>query len=207
MSELDIKINETSNNVLCYFPRAKSNYEMVNTNYEDLRKILYFGCMYYPNLLANLEDITIFNKLKDELNLNNDISTITKWSKHFKIENPETSQTFTKIVNLLGKYFNVDILQTRINYYTYESYKPFHHDSHAYTDGQKEDITIGCSFGSSRTLVFKKDDIYFNFPQNNGDVFCFDHITNKLFMHGIQKLKNNDVNNERISIVIWGKKI
>jgi hypothetical protein len=59
------------------------------------------------------------------------------------------------IVRSLADYFNVDVLQTRLNYYTHNDYKLFHHDSHAYTNVQKEDITIGCSLGSSRSLSFK----------------------------------------------------
>jgi hypothetical protein len=45
---------------------------------------------------------------------------------------------------------------SRLNFYpNSSSWKPFHHDSHAYGDkGTKEDFTMGASFGASRQLVF-----------------------------------------------------
>ena len=45
---------------------------------------------------------------------------------------------------------------------------------------------------SIRSLSFKNVDsgrIYY-FPQNNSDIFCIDHMTNKKFQYGIPKLKN-----------------
>ena len=107
--------------------------------------------------------------------------------ERFKIDNPENSITFNKIINCLSNYFNINILATRLNYYTENDYKPLHHDSHAYTNGIKEDTTIGLSLGDPRTLIFKHVETCntFYFPQNNGDIFCFDHLTNIKFQHGI----------------------
>jgi len=203
---MDIKLNTSVNNVLFYLPRPKSNFELVNIDYDNIKRTLYKGCIYLPHLLAQKDDLILFNLLNDELKLH-DPKNLFNWSKHYKIENPQ-SNTFNKIVKVLSEYFNVNVLQTRINYYTKNDYKPFHHDSHAYTNGEKEDITIGCSFGSSRSLSFKhaKENVYFEFPQNNGDVFCFNHETNLMFMHGIPKIKTKNENNVRISIIIWGKK-
>ena len=79
----------------------------------------------------------------------------------------------------------------------------------AFANGLKEDITIGLSLGSSRKLAFKHVETgnIFSFPQNNGDVFCFDHLTNKKFQHGVLKNSiNNSSENIRISIILWGKK-
>jgi hypothetical protein len=88
------------------------------------------------------------------------------------------------------------------------NYKPFHHDSHAYSNGIKEDITIVLSLGDTRSLAFKHVDSgqIFYFPQNNGDIFYFDHLTNQKFQHGIPKLKNTNIDNIRLSIILWGKK-
>ena len=203
--DFEIKINENSkNNALKYLPKAKSNFELIsNLNY-DTKDILYKGCFYYPNLLMNNTDQTLYNKLKEDFtNLD-----IVDWSKHHKIDNPEKSIVFNKIVECLAKHFNIKVLATRLNYYTEDDYKPFHHDSHAYTDGLKEDITIGLSLGNSRTLMFKHVETghIFYFPQNNGDVFCFDHQTNIKFQHGISKLKNKIPSN-RFSIILWGKQL
>jgi len=194
-------------NTLKYLPKMKSNFDLVsNLNY-DIKEVLYKGCFYLPNLLCDINDLKIFNKLNVELLSNND--KLTDWSKHYKIDNPTDSNTFNKIVDCLKNYFNINVLATRLNYYTQNDYKPFHHDSHAYTNGQKEDITIGLSLGGTRSLAFKhvESNQNFYFPQNNGDVFCFDHLTNKKFQHSISKLKNTNDENIRLSIILWGKKI
>lgn len=201
-----IKLNNNVNNALFYLPRPRSNYEMVNVNYDIIRQTLYNGCIYLPHLIAQKNNLSLFDKIISELDLFNSDNLIT-WSKHYKIENPTMSETFNQIVKTIGDYFKINVLQTRLNYYTDNDFKPFHHDSHAYTNGVKEDITIGCSLGSTRSLSFKKDDVYFEFPQNNGDVFCFDYQTNLMFMHGVPKLRHKDTNNVRISIIIWGKKL
>ena len=199
-----IIINNNVNNNFNHFPKIKSNYDLVSNFYYDIRNILYEGCIYLPNLLCNNNDRKLFNKIINELS---DIK-IEEWSKHHKIDNPNESKTFNNIIISLSKYFNVNVLATRLNYYTELDYKPFHHDSHAYTNGLKEDITIGLSLGDSRDLSFKhvESEQFFKFPQNNGDVFCFDHLTNKKFQHGISKLKNKNIKNTRISIILWGKK-
>jgi hypothetical protein len=194
------------NNALFYLPRPRSNYDMVNNDYEKIRNILYNGCIYIPNLIAPKNDFVLFNEIIKELCLD-DSDKLLNWSKHHKIENPENSKTFNDIVKMMADFFKIRVLQTRLNYYIDTDFKPFHHDSHAYTNGIKEDITIGCSLGSTRSLSFKKDEIYFEFPQYNGDVFCFDHETNLMFMHGVPKLRQKDPNNVRISIIVWGEKL
>lgn len=194
------------NNALDYIPKIKSNFELVSTLYNDIKNILYNGCAYYPNIVCNKNDLTLFNLIKDELFKDDNI---VSWSKHHKIDNPIISETFTELVEEISKFFNIEVMETRLNYYTDEDWKPFHHDSHAYSNKQKEDITIGCSLGSSRDLAFRHIDsnIYFNFPQHNGDIFLFDDKTNIKFQHGVPKLKKKDKNNIRISVIIWGKKI
>ena len=186
-----IIINKYSNNTLQYLPKIKSNFDLISNFSFDIKEILYNGCQYIPNLLCNNNDLYLFNKLNDELLVECD--KIVDWSKHHKIDNPTDSKTFNNIVKCLEKYFNISVLATRLNYYTEIDYKPFHHDSHTYSNGLKEDTTIGLSLGGSRSLAFKhvESEQVFYFPQNNGDVFCFDYMTNKKFMHGIPKLKNH----------------
>jgi hypothetical protein len=206
-NEIIIIKNKFVNNALQYLPKIKSNYDLVSNFNYDIKEILYNGCIYLPNLLCNSNDLTLFNKLNEELL--NDKDKIIDWSKHHKIDNPYDSKTFNNIIKCLQNYFNINVLATRLNFYTQNDYKPFHHDSHAYSNGLKEDITIGLSLGDNRSLSFKhvESNQIFYFPQNNGDVFCFDHLTNKKFMHGIPKLKNSNYENIRLSVIIWGKKL
>lgn len=179
------------------------------------KAVLMKGCTYLPNFFGATTDLRVFEALKAELVPNN----LTSWSQHFKIENPDTSETFNKIVAGLRDHFDVDVLQTRVNYYRDgQDFKPWHHDSHAYSgsvkdrgesDGTerktKEDFTMGVSFGASRQLDFKHPEtgLVFSFPQNNGDVFAFDAEVNKLFMHGVPKAPS--VTSDRISVICWGK--
>jgi hypothetical protein len=208
MSDDEIIItNKKCNNALFYLPKMKSNFDLVSNLNFDIKDVLYKGCMYLPNLICDKDDMALFNKLNNELI--NDYDKISDWSQHHKIDNPTDSKTFNNIVKCLENYFKIKVLASRLNYYTQHDYKPFHHDSHAYSNGLKEDTTIGLSLGGSRSLAFKhvESGQMFYFPQHNGDIFCFDHLTNQKFMHGIPKLKNTDIENLRLSIIIWGKKL
>lgn len=192
---------------------AKSEFEKYEQNiYSKYKSILDKGCFYIPNHVCLLNDYTLFNNIIEELKNNN----IIRWSRHEKYENPTFSPTFTTILNKVAKYFNVQIVESRLNYYKNgNDWKPYHHDSHAfYNDNNndnynkiREDFTIGISLGASRELSFvlAQDQNYkFNFPQNNGDVFAFNKDVNKIFMHGVPKSKSKG---DRISIIAWCKKI
>lgn len=171
--------------------------------YNDIKLAINGGCQYIPELVCKTKDLTLFEQLKEELKTKEMIN----WSKHHKFENPDGMPTFDIIVKRLCEHFNVKPLHTRLNYYLPTDWKPFHHDSHAYSNNDKEDITIGASFGTKRELEFIHDEsrIKFKFPQNNGDVFAFDNEVNKKFMHGVPK--DSKCNGNRISIIVWGKKL
>jgi len=127
------------------------------------------------------------------------------WSKHFKHENPDFSPTFNEIIEKMSNYFDVEVYATRLNFYCDGSdWKPFHHDSHPYVGGVREDFTMGASFGASRQLVFlhPSSNQTFAFPQNNGDVFAFTSEANKRFQHGIPKVTK--LIGPRFSIIAWG---
>ena len=129
--------------------------------------------------------------------------------KHLKHENPSFSPTFQKLVDAMSEYFDVEVYATRLNFYPdNSSWKPFHHDSHAYgSNGKKEDFTMGASFGFTRSLVFKhvKTEQQFGFPQENGDVFAFSTKINKQFQHGVPKDATGR-SGPRFSIIAWGRR-
>ena len=91
----------------------------------------------------------------------------------------------------LSTYFDVEIYASRLNYYRDGTdWKPFHHDSHAYGGrAEREDMTVGASFGANRDLTFLHEPSghTFSFPQQNGDVFAFTTVVNKRFKHGVPK--------------------
>ena len=142
----------------------------------------------------------------------NNYGGMIKWSRHLKHENPSFCKVFCKITDYLSYYFDCDIYATRLNYYRDgKDWKPFHHDSHAYDkkSQSKEDFTIGASFGCQRVLQFQhcKTNQIIDIPQKNGDIFAFNSIVNKKFMHGIPKIQNNaKMSKERFSIIAWGKR-
>jgi hypothetical protein len=203
--------NNQSNNAKIYASNMlKSDFNKFGNNKlnNDYQKLLNNGCLYIPNYYCQQNDFTIFNKIKEEIKSQDPIN----WSKHMKYENPTFSNTFNEIVQKLSKDFNINVKQTRLNYYRNGlDWKPFHHDSHAYGD-KEENYTLGVSFGSSRIMEFIQDDIdldtnikeKFRFPQNNGDIFGFTKEVNQKFKHGIPKEPN--INEDRFSVIIWGKK-
>lgn len=167
----------------------------------DYQKILNNGCVYLPNYFCEKNDLDIVNKLKQEISSQIPVN----WSKHLKYENPEFSSTFNDIVDKMAKYFNVKVVQTRLNYYHDNTdWKPFHHDSHAHGD-KEENFTMGASFGESRELVFLHEESgnKFTFPQNNGDIFAFNKEVNQKFMHGVPKKVSRA--GERFSVIAWGR--
>jgi hypothetical protein len=198
----DINVNKASQ----YVNKSLTRNDRYNPDImKDYKKVLDNGAFYLPNFFEETKDRTIFNKLKAEIE-NNPNCVQTEWSKHFKFENPDFLETVTEITNRMAKHFNVEIHHTRLNYYKDETcYKPLHKDQNAYSDN-KGDFTMGASFGDTRALEFVHDNsnCKFNFPQNNGDVFSFNDIVNKAFMHGVPKTKKKV--GERFSIIAWGKR-
>lgn len=186
---------------------VKSNIDLATPSIlGDYDLILKDKCVYLKNFFCRQNDLTIFYGLQNELK--ND--SVIKWSSHFKFENPTYSDVFNSVVTKMAEYFNVKVLQTRLNYYANEtSFKPLHKDKHAYNDGTQqilENFTMGASFGASRNLDFVHDETEkkFSFPQNNGDLFAFDSEINKKFKHGVPK--TNKKVGPRFSIIAWGIK-
>lgn len=202
------KAKNYSNNLI------RSNYDRINCNLTDsINRILNNGCIYLPNFVCSLDDFTIFNAIMEEINSNKENINVVNWSKHHRFENPSFSSTFNNMVEKVAKYFKLEVLATRLNYYKDDNdFKPYHHDSHAYSNNKKENFTFGISLGASRKLSFMHVATRnkFDFPQCNGDVFAFDDIINKDFMHGVPKGINSDYDkskgSERISIIVWGKR-
>jgi hypothetical protein len=193
--------NQVAKHASAMLRRQGVNNDDISMDYDEILK---GGCTYLPNFFEKTNDTIIFGKIRGEINLLESVN----WSKHFKYENPEFSETFNYIVREMAKYFNVDVIQTRLNYYRDgRDYKPFHKDRHSYGDGEnniREDFTMGASFGASRHIEFIHDKTQnkFEFPQNNGDIFAFNSEINKKFKHGVPKVVKRI--GERISIIAWG---
>jgi hypothetical protein len=165
--------------------------------------------VYLPNFVCGVDDFSLFDAVMREVNGATG-SNVISWSKHHKLEEPTFSATFNALIARVAKHFKMEVMATRLNYYkNYDDHKPYHHDSHAYSNNIKENFTFGISLGASRKLSFMHvaTGNKFDFPQCNGDVFAFDDVINRDFMHGVPKEKGSGGGLdrcERLSIVAWG---
>ena len=174
----------------------------------DMSSVLRGEAIYLPNFHCARRDYALLASLAREMEAHEGEGMIN-WSKHLKHENPDFSSTFHRVVNEMSAHFDVEVYATRLNFYRDGSdWKPFHHDSHAYGGReQREDFTMGASFGGERELAFLHEPSgqQFSFPQNNGDVFAFTTEVNKRFKHGVPKLTRG-VGGPRFSIIAWGRR-
>jgi hypothetical protein len=122
----------------------------------DFESVLSGNAIYLPYFHCHAKDFTLLAELARDMELEAENGGMVNWSKHLKHENPAFSATFQKIVDDMADYFDVEVYATRMNFYRDGSdWKPFHHDSHAYGGrAQREDFTMGASFGGSRELIF-----------------------------------------------------
>ena len=69
--------------------------------------------------------------------------------------------------------------------------------------GQREDFTMGVSFGAERELEFlhPESGSKFAFPQKNLDVFAFDSDVNARFQHGVPRPRNGRYYNHLITLL------
>lgn len=116
--------------------------------------------------------------------------------------------TFNTVVDIIRRFFSMDIQATRFNWYEDTSqWKPFHHDS-AYVNAAKaavQNFTVAASFGCTRDAAFEhaKTKTVISLPQGDGMIYCFASDTNSIWRHGI--LQDIPVRPEgRISIICWG---
>ena len=115
-----------------------------------------------------------------------------------------------EVADELCRHYKCELIVCSMNFYKNgQDFAKFHFDKYAYHKGHenKPDITIGASFGCTRTLAFQAmADRKFrvSIPQHNGDVFSFSDRINERFKHSIPQI--SQFNKERISIIVWGKR-
>ena len=174
--------------------------------------------MIVPNLFCEVTDKTLYEELLKELKSTGkeDDGLWKLWhgDTHFIADDhlkwKSMCPTFTKVVDKLGSFFNMDIKATRFNWYKDSSHwKPFHHDAAA-VDPKKaktQNLTVAVSFGATRDASFEhaKTKTRVTVPQPNGTVYTFGKDVNIEWRHGIPKIPDNQKNDDgRISIIAWG---
>lgn len=176
-----------------------------------------------PNLFSDYKKYDIYNSLRNEL----EQCQIPK-DKLFKLWHGDTHliaddklrcndlrswkeqiPTFNMVINRIKTFFNMDIKATRLNLYEDTSqWKPFHFDAAAIKPDKadKQNFTIGISFGRCRSAAFERDTpdkTVISIPIDDGHGYAFCKQTNVLWRHGILQ-EFPTVNEGRISIIAWG---
>jgi len=119
---------------------------------------------------------------------------------------------FTKVVDRMKLYFNIDVKATRFNLYRDGSdWKPFHHDAAAIdpNKAKTQNVTIGVSFGRNRSACFEHatTKTTIELPLHNGTIYGFGSGVNMEWRHGITQLTEEERKMDdsgRISIILWG---
>lgn len=199
-------------NLAGFHARAMMRSELARTDSQllaDYTKVLQGHCIYLPSFFGVNNDYHLMKGLNKDLERNSGTGMVN-WSKHLKHENPEFSKCFQFIIQQMSDFFDVEVYATRLNFYADgSSWKPFHHDSHAYGGREKrEDFTMGASFGCQRKLTFlhPSSGQMFDFPQQNCDIFAFTSEANKAFQHGVPKAKHGAKAGPRFSVIAWGRR-
>jgi len=125
-----------------------------------------------------------------------------KWKEHCPV--------FNGILEVVKKYFDMDIKATRFNWYKdTKHWKPYHHDAAAIKPhiAKKQNLTVAISFGATREASFQhaKTKTTVAVPQPNGSIYTFGKQVNIDWMHGIlQEAPEKQRDEGRISIIAWG---
>lgn len=179
-----------------------------------------------PNLFKQYNKLDLYDKLATEINelqiKNPEILKL--WHGNDKIEGThliaddklnwkDNCPTFHNVLDVLVKFFKVDVKATRFNWYkNTEQWKPFHHDAAAFDPKKSstQNITIALSFGCTRQVALEfseknknNEKTTISIPINDGEIYAFTNTTNKLWKHGILQEKKYQEKG-RISIIIWG---
>jgi hypothetical protein len=183
------------------YPRKFSNNDIIIVN----------------GLFGKESDMNIRDKLLQETDnaSKNNIDLFKLWhgDTHYiaddKLGWKKNCPTFNMVVKKLSDYFNVDVKATRFNVYKDSSqWKPFHHDAAAIKKDKaaSQNITIAVSFGLEREVAFEhsKTKTVLSIPLPNGSIYVFNKDVNINWKHGIRQIPEPIINEERISIILWG---
>lgn len=225
-------------NTECYEPWTKPfDMRIVYDNARDTieRELTARDVLIVPNLFREFETGSIYNKLVSEIENcsvpKEDLLKLWHGSEHLGIEgkhhicNDRTKwkqecPTFGMVIERITEFFGVNVGATRMNWYkTSAEYKPRHHDAAAFDPdkAEKQNITIGVSFGETRDIVFEhvKSGVGISIPQGDGDIYTFGNSVNVEWKHGVNpgeshkqsdtNTNKNNSNGGRISIIIWGQ--
>ena len=183
----------------------------------------FYNNKYTPNdviIVPNfIKDKEAYDKLFNEIN-NSKIDTDKLWKlwhgdSHMiaddNLDWKDKVPTFESIVNLIGKYFRMDIKSTRFDHYQNSNdWKPFHHDAAAVKEhiAKIQNFTVGVSLGATRDIAFEhaKTKTIISIPLKSGSAYAFSRDVNINWKHGVPQIHPDNAFEEgRISIIAWGQ--
>jgi len=177
-----------------------------------------------PELFCKTQDLSVYDALLAELNASGVQSLFVEWhgDSHVIADDKKAggrwkknSPTFSRVVDQIREYFDMDIKATRFNWYrNANDWKPFHHDAAAMKPNfaRMQNCTVAASFGDEREIGFEhaKKRTMVSLPQPNGSMYAFGRDVNIEWRHGVMPVVPNhrdqpqQTQQGRISIVCWG---
>jgi hypothetical protein len=133
-----------------------------------------------------------------------------------KLDWKKDCPTFNYVIDVIAKYFKMDVKATRFNWMqNLQDHKFFHHDGAALKPeiARKQNSTIGVSFGYTRNIAFqtthKDNKKVISIPLPNGYTYLFNKDVNIDWRHGVLPIKTPPnyvpkISDGRISIIAWG---
>lgn len=138
----------------------------------------------------------------------------TSDSENCALRTASAPPALRETIEKLETAFGIKASATRLNLYRSKTdYKPFHADRGRDEDGTPQ-VTVGLSLGATRELCFAhwQTGLTTSFPQRNGDVFAFTPELNKVFLHGVPKIRAQQSSTDaddgpRMSLILWGARV
>jgi hypothetical protein len=165
---------------------------------------------FHPSLLGSPSDRSVFEMLMQECDFQECwLNTGMKFSRNICLGTDdvlENSCVWRAIVQRLSDFFGVKVVRTLANLYRDgNDWCNLHSDQYNQVDrGYKIDLTIGCSFGDERKLIWveKANERHrIELPQRNGDCFAFSDHINNTWRHMVPRAGSGT--GPRISIIVW----
>lgn len=174
-----------------------------------------------PGFFGADGDMTWFHRLSSELPEGKDFCD---WNggRHLGCQfegegarHKESPSALRAAVQMLEEAFGIEASASRLNMYRdFGDFKTMHHDRGQDKNGVPQ-VTVGASFGATRELTFlhPQTGLTQSFPQRNGDVFAFTPELNMVFMHGIPKVPQAEIDRvpasdqRRLSLILWGSRV
>jgi hypothetical protein len=152
-----------------------------------------------PNVFSEFAPNELFQKLLDEVNNcgipKEDLFKLWHSDCHFiaddKMDWKDKVPTFKFIIERMKRYFGLRVEATRLNFFTGEQFKHWHHDRASFhkKTAEKQNFTICLNLGAKRTVGFRREGTrtIITTPVDDGHIYCFSNQINIDWEHAVLK--------------------